>query len=159
MKTDLLNKLLKLIDHERGKVIGLVVAIAIVLCAWGCEVKLTSPFSNKKVTAQQFEAEIEFKKVEFENKLNSINAEMQQFLTNAEITQQDFTKWEEFKKGAFDLVAGIVTTVAGGGSVNTSQVIASLIGLGGIGMAAGGLYDSNRKNKVIEEEKSKNQVV
>lgn len=158
MKMDLLNKALKFIDHERGKVVGLAVAIIVVLCVWGCEVKLTSPFSDKKVTAQQFEAEVQFKKVEYENKLNLINAEMQQFLTNAEITQQDFAKWEEFKKGAFDIIAGIVTNVAGGGAVNTSQVIASLISLGGIGMAAGGLYDSNRKNKIIEQEKAKNQT-
>jgi hypothetical protein len=153
---DWLHSILKVVDHERGKVIAIILAVAIVFGAWGCEIKLTSPISDKKVTLEQFEAEVQAKKVEFDSKLNLINAEMQQFLTNAEITQQDFAKWEEFKTQAFDILAGVVTTVTGGGQVNVAQVVASLIGLGGVGMAVGSLYDSNRKNKVIETEKAKN---
>lgn len=153
---DWLHSLLKLIDHERGKVIALILAVIIVLGVWGCEVKLASPFTGRKVTAKQFEAEVRFKKTEFETRLSLVNAEMQQFLANAEITQEQFVKWEELKKEGFDVLAGVVTTFAGGEQVNTAQVVASLVGLGGIFMAGGGLYDSNRKNKIIEEEKAKN---
>ena len=153
---DWLHSITKVIDHERGKVIALILAVLIVFGTWGCEIKLTSPISDKKVTAEQFEAEVQVKKVEFDSKINLINAEMQQFLSNAKITEEQFAKWQEFKTQAFDILAGIVTTAAGGGTVNTAQVVASLVGLGGVGMAVGGLYDSNRKNKVIEKQKNKN---
>ena len=155
MKIDLLNKLLKFVDHERGKVIGMIIAVALVLGVWGCEIKLTSPLSGNKITREQFAVEVKAAKVQYETKMEMLNAEMQQFLSNAEITDKEFARWEEFKQGAFDLLAGIVTTAAGGGKINTSQVIASLIGLGGVSMAAGGWYDSNRKNKIIEKEKNK----
>ncbi|MBN2591594.1 MAG: hypothetical protein JXA96_17140 [Sedimentisphaerales bacterium] len=151
---DWLHSILKVIDHERGKVIALILAVAIVFGVWGCEIKLTSPISDKKVTIEQFETEVQAKKIEFESKLNLINADMQQLLSNADITKAQFAKWQDFKTQAFDILAGVVTTAAGGGQVNIAQVVASLVGLGGVGMAVGGLYDSKRKNDIIDKTKS-----
>jgi hypothetical protein len=156
MKTDLIHKFLKLIDHERGKIIGLIVSVTMVFCLYSCDVKLTSPISGEKVTAKQFELETTAKKVEYESRLNLLQADMQKFVNSADITKEEFAKWEEFRQKSFNLLSGIVTTLAGGGTVNISQVVASIIGVGGVAVGVGGLYDSKRKNTIIEEEKNKN---
>lgn len=154
MKTDLLNKILKFIDHERGKVIGIILAVVIVLGAWGCDIKLQSPLTGKKVTQELFNVEVMSAKAKIDAVMTQAGIDMAALLANQDITNEEFAKWNELRNGLFDIGAGVVTTIATGGAVNPTQVIASLVGVGGILGAAGGWYDSKRKNAVIEKNKT-----
>ena len=151
---DLLHKILKFVDHERGKLVGLVLAVVIVLGAYGCEMKLDSPFSGNKVTQQQFEVEVKTASAKLEAQVSLLNIEIEELHANAEITNEEFAKWQELKEKGFEILGGVVTSATTGGGVNIPQIAASLLALAGIGSAAGGWYDSNRKNKVIEKVKN-----
>jgi hypothetical protein len=154
--SDLLHKLLKFVDYERGKVIGVALGIVIVLCAYGCEVKLTSPFSNNKVTSEQFSVELSSAKAKLESKMELLDIEMKELVANGEITVEEFAKWENLKEEGFGILGGVVTSMVSGGGVDLAQIGVSIIALAGLGGTAGGWLDSARKNKVIETEKAKN---
>ena len=151
---DLLNSVLKFIDHERGKVFGLLVAVVIVMGVWGCERKLMSPLTGNKVTQEQFNIEVVSAKAKIEAIVTQAENDMKALLANQDITNEEFAKWQELKAGIFDIGAGIVTTMTTGEVVNFGQVAASLVGLSSLGMAAGGWYDSKRKNDVITKGKA-----
>ena len=46
---DFLHKILKTVDYERGKVIGILLAVALFAFIYGCQVKIPSPISGNEV--------------------------------------------------------------------------------------------------------------
>lgn len=153
---DLLHKILKFVDHERGKIIGLVVGVVVVFGVYGCQVELKSPFSGNKVTEKEFQVEFNTAKAKLEAQMQQLEIEMEELVAKGQITAEEFAKWQKVKSQLFDVAGGVATTLASGGAINTTQVVASLLAVAGITGTAGGWLDSNRKNKVIEKEKAKN---
>lgn len=159
MKTDILHKLLKVIDYERYKIIGLILAVVIVVAVNSCQVRLVSPLSGQKVNQQRFNIEVIQEKDRIEAIIAKADSDLQALLANAEITNAEFAKWQQVKDGLFKTASGVVTTFVSGGTINAAQVAASIVGLGGLAAATGGVLDANRKNKIIEKAKSSNDAV
>lgn len=163
---DLFNKALKFIDHERYKIFGLLTGIMVAVWMYGCTPTVTSPLSKESVTRQEWAVEVQDAEAALAQERANIeaaqvayNSKVQLLATRGESVEKEFIKKEEFRKGFIDLAGGVAVTLASGGTVAWPGVVSSLVALLGVGLAAGGVVDSNRKNKIIAEEKAKNTVV
>lgn len=154
---DWLHGALKVVDYERGKVFGVLLAIVIVVVMVGCDVQVASPFSGEKVTRDQFRIEkigaegtLETQRYEIERLQADYNRRVALHNEQVGAAEAKFVEAEKFRDGFFEIASGALLSLATGGSVDTAQVLMSLLMLGGIGGTVGGMYDSNRKNKLIE---------
>lgn len=159
---DYMNKFLKFVDHERGKIIGVVLGITLVLCLYGCSAQIKSPISGEVVTRQDFK--IEATKVEEDlNKMyqqiiamkSAYNNKVEQLNSSIESADAEFTKIENFQESLLNIGSGAITTLASGGTVNAGELISSLIAAAGVFGVGGAVVDHARKNKVINKLKEK----
>ena len=160
---DVVHGSLKFMDHERYKLLGLCIGVAIVLSMVGCDVSIRSPFSGEKVTRQEFsleavamEQDLAVAYMQIEQAQLAYNSKVE--LHNEQLTagQEQFEKKEKLQTGFIEVLGGLATTLATGGQVNMASTLVSVLALGGIGTAVGGVVDAARKNKVIKEDKAKN---
>ena len=163
---DWLHKLLKVVDYERGKVIGIILAIVIVFGMYGCEVEVQSLISGEKVTRAEFAKEVQAEKLKINEKVALIDKlqaevalEAEALEENMEKTEQKFAAWEQLKQRVFEIGGGVIATIATGGKVNTTDLIMTLLAAAGIGGTVGGIYDSKRKNEKIITEKERAEKV
>ena len=151
---DILNKLLKIMDHERGKIICILVAFLIVGCVVGCPATTTSKITGETVDRQGLAYEFDKAQADIAQRAEALETEAKLLVTANAISNEELNKTDAFRTGAINTLAGVATTVASGGTLGAPAIIASLVGLAGIGGTVGGLYDSNRKNAVIENLKT-----
>lgn len=160
---DVTHSLLKTIDHERYKLLGLLIGVAIVLSMVGCDIAIRSPFSGEKVTRQEFkleavaaEQDLVSTRMHLEQAQLAYNNKVELYNEQKTAGQEQFEEKEKLQTGFIEVLGGLATTLATGGTVNTASVLMSVLALGGVGTAVGGVVDAARKNKVIKEEKAKN---
>jgi len=160
---DATHGLLKFVDHERYKLLGLLIGVAVVLLTVGCEVAIRSPFSGEKVTRPEFkleavamEQDLAAARMQIEQAQLVYNNKVELYNEQKATGQEQFEEKERLQSGFIEVLGGLATTLATGGQVNTASVLMSVLALGGIGGGIGGIVDSARKNKVIKKEKAKN---
>lgn len=158
---DVIHSILKFIDHERYKVICIILAIISVFVMVGCEIQTTSPISGQEVTRQEFTVEVnnqtaalEQERLKIEGLQAQYNLEVEELNQRAALADEDFTKKEVIRQKFLGVTAGLAMTAASGGTVTGAQVLSALITLGGIGGTVGGALDAVRKNKIIAETKT-----
>ncbi len=160
---DITHGLLKFVDHERYKLLGLLIGVAIVLLTVGCEVAIRSPFTGEKATRSEFkleavaiEQDLTVARLQIEQAQLAYNNKVELYNEQKTAGQEQFEEKERLQSGFIEVLGGLATTLATGGAVNPASVLMSVLALGGIGTAVGGVVDSTRKNKVIKKEKAKN---
>lgn len=160
---DTVHGTLKFVDHERYKLLGLLIGVAIVLSMVGCEIAIRSPFSGEKVTRQEFsleavamEQDLAGARMQIEQAQLAYNSKVELYNEQKAAGQEQFEEKEKLQTGFIEILGGLATTLATGGQVNMASTLVSVLALGGIGTAVGGVVDSARKNKVIKNEKAKN---
>lgn len=118
------TKIKDLFNHERYQVIAVLATAAFLFWFFGCESKVQS-LANPQVliTRASLEAEVDF------------------YLAQAEIRFKDLDKQDEFKR----LLVEKTLLVAEGGAVNPYGIIATILGILGIGATV----DNVRKRNVI----------
>tara|TARA_Y100000593_G_C4047490_1_gene208108 strand:- start:27 stop:473 length:447 start_codon:yes stop_codon:yes gene_type:complete len=144
---DIWNRLSKWIDHNRYLVIALIIALAVnsYLFAMGSK---TSSLINEgqRVNRIQLEGEIGVKTAELNAAITAFNAKVEAAV--ADLDEQDRIKAE-----IVEIVGGLATGVAGGG-VGAPQIIATVLGIGGVLGFGGTMVDNRRKDKKIVELKN-----
>ena len=155
--------LLKVVDHERYKLLGLLVGVMIIVSMIGCDVSIRSPFTGEKVTRQEFkieaiakEQDLESVRMQLKQAQLAYNSKVELYNEQKTIGEEEFVEKEKLQEGFLGIVGGMATTMASGGQINMAQALVSMLALGGIGAGVGGVVDSARKNKVIKDEKAKN---
>lgn len=159
---DLWHSVTKFFDHERGKVLGLLLGISAAIGPTACESRTADPWgSGEQVTRAELtlsartereaiEAEryaLEAQRAALERRITTYNESLDQ--AEGELDAADLQKqqWLEF-------VGGALGTVASGGSLNLVSLLTSALTLGGAGLFGGhALIDSRRKNARIEAAK------
>ena len=120
----MLSKLKELFNHERYQAIAVIAIAAFFFWFFGCESKVRSLANPQtQVTRASLEAEVDF------------------YLAQAKIRFDDLDKQDEFKR----FLVEKTLIVAEGGSVNPYGIMATIIGLLGIGATV----DNVRKRNVI----------
>lgn len=160
---DVVHGSLKFMDHERFKLLGLCIGVAIILSMVGCEIAIHSPFSGEKVSRQEFkleavaaEQDLASERMHLEQAQLAYNNKVELYNEQEAAGQEQFEEKEKLQTGFVEIFGGLATTLATGGQVNMASVLMSVLALGGVGTAVGGVVDAARKNKVIKEEKAKN---
>jgi hypothetical protein len=168
---DLFHKLTNLVDHERFKILGLIVAIAIFAGLQGCDIKMTSPISHQQVTAQEWQAEkeqavadvnalfanVQVKKAKFEAELAgdiaSANAKAAGLNSAFKVGDSAMQAKIEQRQQFFQIAGGIGQAIIAG-TLDPASIFGSLLTLLGVGLGVGGVADGLRKNSVIAELKA-----
>lgn len=155
--------LLKVMDHERYKLLGLLVGVMIVVSMIGCDVSIRSPFTSERVTRAEFKVEaiameldLEGERMQLEQSQLAYNNKVELYNEQKTVGEEAFVKKEALQEGFLEIAGGLATTMVSGGQVNMAQALMSVLALGGLGAAAGGIADGVRKDKVIKNEKAKN---
>lgn len=126
-----LAKLKELFNHERYQSIAILVIAAFFLWFYGCESKVRSLANPQlQVTRTSLEAEVDF------------------YLAQAEIRFRDLDRMDEFKR----VLVEKTLLIAEGGTVNPYGIIATIIGILGIGATV----DNVRKRVEIKTVKAGN---
>jgi hypothetical protein len=159
---DWLHSALKVVDYERGKIVGFLIAIAIIAGMAGCPLQTKSPISGNEVTPAEWVVEVQktevalgIEKADIERNLAAYNAKVKLLADQDEAIAAEYAKQAEIQQKFFELAGGVATTLVTGGAVAWPEILTSLLAIGGVGVAAGGMYDSKRKNAVIAAEKAK----
>ena len=160
MKTDLWHKFLKFLDYERGKVVGVLMGIGIVVFVYGCGLEIRSPFTGKKVDRASFNVEVmnldtdlSAEKVRIENQLALYNEAVNTRNAKTELGESEFKVQEEIRATFIEKVGGIAMafasgTITPGAGIAAAVQLSTILGLGGAAV------DSFRKNKKIAEAKT-----
>lgn len=155
--------LLKIVDHERYKLLGLLVGVMVVVSMIGCDIAIRSPFSSEKVTRAEFkleavavEQDLAVARMQIEQAQLAYNNQVELYNEQKAAGEEKFTEKEKLQEGFIEILGGMATTMASGGQINMAQALVAMLSLGGVGTAIGGIADAARKNKVIKNEKAKN---
>ena len=158
---DYLNKLLKLIDHNRGVVAG--VLIAIVAMAWltACTPTTTSLISQidkvdaavLEMEADDIEADFAAREADIEAQIATFNADAERFGAAYQRRADDLQRQVEMRRTVIDTVGGLATQAVNG-AINPASLIATAIGLLGVLGGMGVTVDNVRKDRVIRKLKS-----
>lgn len=157
---DFWHSVLKFFDHERGKIIGFILGVVVVL-AVGCQpVTTIDPFGDdaREVTSQQLmisatqeRESIQGEAAEIKWRQDALKSRIEAYNEAIEAAEADITQKIEQRQAIFDWVGGAIGQVASGGALNPMSMVTSALSLGVFGMFGGhSLVDARRKNKRIE---------
>ena len=136
---DVLHKIVKVVDYERWKVIGVAVGLALAFSVVSCAPKTVSILNPpEKVGAAQIEREVALIEGDYATKLKQ-----------AELAQADLAKQYAMRKQLIEAAGGIATLAATGGTVTPGALIGTITQLGLAGLALGAIGDKRRANKII----------
>ncbi len=156
--TDVWHKLMKFFDYERGKVIGLAIALIIGFSVIGCDPKVANPFEpgGPKVTATELELVAIKVETGLQKELSDykalgvhLDAKVDAYNAKLQIGQDAIVKEQERQTKFIEFAGGLATTFLTGGTVNTAGVIASLVTMAAVGAGAGAVVDKRRANGII----------
>jgi len=126
--------MLKLISHNQGMLVAILIAIGIFVWPYGCQSKVESLVSDTKVTRGELTLELNAEAKRLEQQLDNLRAE-------AELRFQQLDRKDEIKAKVFDAVAVATTT----GQFNPTGIITLL----GTVLGIGAVIDNRIKDKVI----------
>ena len=154
---DVWNKFLKgVLDHHRGIVIGLVLAIALSIAVVGCSPKTKSLLSeDQQVTLAELEREAVIVQKNLDSHATTITKLIEDHNTNVaaynkaiELAEEDIARKIAIRQQILEVVGGLGTTIATGG-LTAPAAIGSVLQLLTLGFAGGAGVDIVRKNRVI----------
>lgn len=153
---DILNKILTLIDHERGKIIGTVLAVCVFAGVYGCESKTTIDDGKTKVTRTELHQKVVTLTTGYENQrklilasVEQLNADIAAFNQKVTLAESDLDKQDAVKAQILTTLGGIGTAAATGG-ITAPVAIGSIMQLALLGFGAGAVVDQTRKNALIQ---------
>ena len=166
MNTDVLNKLLKWLDHNRYLVLSLLlfaVCLGWVVGMVGCQSQtagLLPPAGGEavvKVDRSEFnrqaatvEKDLSIQRVNLDAEVAAFNREVDAFNQRVESGLEELDKQDEFRQQILDTV-GLVASQAAEGSLNPVSLIPLSIGLLGGALGLGAAADNRRKDRVITD--------
>jgi hypothetical protein len=154
---DQLHKLLKAIDYNRFKVLGVLLAVVLVTVVASCQSKTISIKDGmSKVTRQQLKFEIIDAEAGMAEQLAwmeasqlSYNLTFERHNAKIEAGLLDLDKQDKFRADLLQLGGGLAMTAMSGNPISAAAVVSSLLALSGIGVAVGSVADGRRKDNVI----------
>ncbi len=163
--TDLFHKLAKLIDHNRGMVIGLLLTSLLATYLTGCQA--TTPSlrdASRQVTAAELRAEADAlavglmqRKQSIELRLEAYNQEVEQFNYRLGDAAEDLNQKMQFRAQVVKTLGGLAVGAAEG-SINPLSAITAILGLLSAGSAMGLGVDNLRKDRLIKKLKTERQI-
>ncbi len=158
--TDVWHKLMKFMDYERGKVIGLALALIIGLSVIGCDPKVANPFepggpkvsaTELELAAIQIEVGLQKELSEYEALGVQLDAKVIAYNAQLEVGQDAIATATQRQNKFIEIAGGLATTLLTGGTVNAAGIIASLVTLAAVGAGAGAVVDKRRLNGIIAD--------
>ena len=137
-----MHRVMKWLDHERYKVLGMLITAG--LAAWliGCQPK----------AIYQGEA---MDRSELAREAITLRAEFDAAVAEMEIAFEEIEQEEAFRARLIEIAGGAVGTMASGGAVDWGGALASILGLGAFAIGGGAVLDKHRGNAVIARLKEK----
>jgi len=161
---DLWHKLVKIVDYERGKIVGLAIALLIGISIVGCEPKIDNPWDaagpkidrmELQLLSVQQEHELAKALAQYEAVGKELEARVAAYNQSLELAEAEIDRQLELRQKFIEIGGGIASTLLTGGTINAAAIIASLIGLSAVGFGTGAVVDKRRANRIIAENKSK----
>ena len=141
---DLWHSLIKITDHDRHKMFGIVLALLIAGWVAGCNAKtLSVTGSGEQVTQTQFTREVAAAEA-------NLTAQAETLAANAQEGQADLDRQNALRAKIINTV-GAVATAATTGTLNPAAGVGSLVAVLLAGVAGGSVMDSRRKDKLIND--------
>ena len=152
---DYFHKFLKWISYNRGKVLGIALALTIAVVIFGCQIKTASLVDpGREVTQDQYHQEYNLLASDIERRYLILEKDATELVANYELGAADLDKQIEQRKQWVDLASGVVTTALAGNPVAWADVVTTggflLLG----GLTAGSVYDQRKKDGVIKIQKN-----
>ncbi len=144
-----MKNIFKILDHERGKILGPVAAVGLLLTLNGCglfDVTTKSLTSGEMVNPNTFAAHVTAREAELNAMITSHNALVEAGWSDLE------AKASKREAIIGTLSAGIPQLVAG--VLNPTQLTGLAVNLGLLAFGGGAGLDHHRKNKKIAELKN-----
>lgn len=162
-KLDVWHSVMKWIDYNRGKTVGLVVALFICVGLASCVPKTLSLVEpGVKVTAPELAREVVVVKTELEKRAITLKADEEKY--NADVTaanakieaaEGDIQRQVEIRTKIVEIAGGI-GVAAMTGTVNPAAGAAAALQIVTLLVGGGAILDNRRKDKVIKEVKEAN---
>ncbi|MCK9497846.1 MAG: hypothetical protein M0Q27_03440 [Candidatus Colwellbacteria bacterium] len=146
---DFWHEWVKVLDYERGKIAGLALGLILAVVLVGCDVTIQSPISGQTVTQSEYTIEAMEAQADIESLLSEAEKKAALLAQKNQLAQEEFEIKQARRDGIAQLLASLAIGAAGGEAVSVPVLINSLLLLGGLGGAAGGVYDAYRKNQTI----------
>lgn len=153
---DVLHKITNWVDHNRYKALAIIITVAVLVIAIGCESQTASIVTPERtVTRDQLavesvtvQADLAFRKAEIDKLVAMYNADIEK--TNQLIDQAvaDLDRQDEIRAELFELGGSVITGWAAGG-VPTEALIGTGLTAFSILFGIGSAADGMRKDKVI----------
>jgi len=129
--------------HNRWTALAGVLSVIISVNLIGCQPQTNSPYSKKKVTAAQLDAEGEAYQVSADSRMRAIMAEVDEKKTLSKAAYADLQHQRDIIKGGLDIISGLTGMIP----APFQQTGTSILAL----MSAALLADNSRKNTKIQE--------
>jgi len=144
---DILHKLLKMIDHNRYAVMGLLLAAVLSIGIVGCQVRTASLIDpTRKVDAAELNREIITVKASLAARSGALNTEVTALAEASQVAKDDLAAQQERRVFIIESIAGL-GQVAAEGAISPASAIGSItqiaLALAGVGLLA----DNRRKDK------------
>jgi len=158
---DVLHNLLNWIDHNRWKVLGVMMALIMMIGFTSCTPKMPSLIgSEREVSIEEFNLEILSVERELQDAItnyeadgNKLDARIDEHNAKVELGYAGYERKYEARRKFIELTGGVATSLIMGNPIDTAASITSLVTLLLIGGGAGAIADSKRKDKVIRNKK------
>ena len=163
---DFFHTIMNFIDHERGKIVGVVLALLLGVGIQGCTPQTASlSTSGQTVTSEEFyiemldmEGDLMVARDRLSMEQEAFNRSIDIFNEKVATGQADLQRQMEFRTQVIDTIGGTIPGLLAG-TVNPLNTIGSIVSLGVLGLGMGGSYDGYRKNKVIKKLKATPDVI
>jgi hypothetical protein len=141
--SDSINKITEWFDHNRGFALAMVFVLSLTLWLTACKSTTVGFFGQEKVDRAALEAQILTLAAKFDARQATLNSEKEAAAAAADIKIADLDHQDAVKASIVEIGAGLVTSAVGG-TFNPTQLMTTLVGVGGI-LGAGGLFFDNRR--------------
>ena len=154
---DGLHSTLKIIDHNRYAVIGILLAVMVAATLTGCQVTTASTLTpGEHVTADELSREVAVAEAGFAKRhadleagAGALNADIDAHNATVETARSELQRKAEFRAAIVETV-GSLGLAAAEGTVSPAAGVGAIVQLLTLGAAGGLLADNRRKDRVIQ---------
>lgn len=147
---DIWHNITKFLDHERGKILGALLGIALAFIPLACE-STTTLYDGQVVTRPQLEQIAITERQQIEYDMAVLEGRIAAYNEMLEVAEADLDAKDAKKQELLNFVGGTLGQVASGQAINPLALATTALTTGLFGLFGGhSLVDSRRKNKRIE---------